>query len=95
MTIEQKAEEYVESKGKEHFRKFYDEELSMADLLKTCCIEFATEYTELVTSKYKNIIKKIIEDWKQRDCVSIHIGKTIANAEVFLREIEEWQLKKK
>lgn len=43
MTIEQKAEKYVESRGKELFRKFYDKQLSMADLMKACCIEFASE----------------------------------------------------
>ena len=39
--FEKEAEEYVEGRGKELFRKFYDNDLSMADLLKTCCIEFA------------------------------------------------------
>ena len=41
--LKQKAEEYVEGRGKELFRKFYDNNLSMADLIRTCCIEFATE----------------------------------------------------
>lgn len=43
MTIEEKAEEYVESRGKELFKEFYYKQLSMADLLKKCCFEFAKE----------------------------------------------------
>ena len=55
--LEQKAEEYVESKGKEHFRKFYDKQLSMADLLKTCCMEFATETTKELVAE-NELLKK-------------------------------------
>lgn len=47
--LEKRVKEYVETKGKEHFRKFFNEELSMADLLKKCCVEFAQSETALLS----------------------------------------------
>lgn len=54
--LKQKAEEYVESKGKEHFKKFYDEQLSIADLLKICCIEFANETTKELREENRQLM---------------------------------------
>ncbi len=36
--------------------------------------------------KAKEILQKVITDFHNRDCVSVHIDKTIAKAEQFLKE---------
>ena len=63
--LKQKAEEYVESKGKEHFRKFYDKQLSMADLLKICCIEFAIEVTKELQEQIE-YLNNLVNEKEQR-----------------------------
>ena len=62
-----KAEEYVEIRGKELFRKFYDNELSMADLLKTCCTEFSTEATKELKETYKKQRNKRIDELQKKN----------------------------
>ena len=61
MTLEEKAEEYVESRGKELFREFYDKQLSMADLLKKCCIEFATKVIKELEQKLEPTEKDLAD----------------------------------
>ncbi len=62
--FEKEAEEYVETKGKKHFRKFYDKGLSMADLLKECCVEFTTETTKELQEENNRLKRyaKLLQD---------------------------------
>ncbi len=76
--IKQNAKKYVENKGKEHFRKFYDEQLSMADLLKTCCMEFATEVT-------KELLEEV-EDWKADHEYNLELMKGLNKRILFLED---------
>ncbi len=72
--FEKEAEEYVEGKGKEHFRKFYDKQLSMADLLKTCCIEFANEVTkELQAQIEKMKFDAVKEAFRQGEVIQYNL----------------------
>ena len=43
MTLEEEAEEYVDSRGLELFKKYYYKQIPIADLLEKCCIEFAEQ----------------------------------------------------
>lgn len=63
MTIEEKVKEYVETKGKEHFIKFYNEERSIADLLKKCCLEFTYEMIKEYQDK-ENKLLDIISNYE-------------------------------
>jgi hypothetical protein len=40
-------------------------------------------------TKAKELLKKVVTDFHNMDCVTVHIDKTIAEAEQFISEVEE------
>ena len=45
-------------------------------------------YCNSQLTKVKKILQKVVTDFHNMDCVSVHIDKTIAEAEQFLKENE-------
>ena len=79
MTIEQKAEEWIENKSKKYFTEFYITNLTIRDFLKKCCVEFANEVTQNLLEHNKKLETQIekmkccgnckhnkhcVDDWK-------------------------------
>lgn len=58
-------------------------------------IEKSDKYRNMVfdkdeqLTKAKKLLKKVVADFHNMDCITVHIDKTIAEAEQFLSEVEK------
>lgn len=50
---------------------------------------YARTLQTIQLNKAKKILQKVVTDFHNMDCVSVHIDKTIAEAEQFLSEVEK------
>ncbi len=52
-------------------------------------LKIHSAYVEKKLTKAKKLLKKVVTDFHNMDCVSVHIDKTIAEAEQFISEVEK------
>ena len=50
---------------------------------------YARTLQTIQLTKAKKLLKKVVTDFHNMDCVSVHIDKTIAEAEQFISEVEK------
>lgn len=79
--------EKQKKKDEEELKKWKDE--WQEQVQKATDEGYARTLQTIQLNKAKKILQKVVKDFHNMDCVSVHISKTIAEAEQFLSEVEK------